>query len=262
VTTKYPKTEIIDHHLHVEGSPDNYVQGAIRTLWLTVTDLQCFSGYSSILSDDMKGGTRIAGTAEFQRSYESIRVAGVEGISTKKFQFSVRAATEGSYPEWTVMIGFNPGDREIGTTNDWWMECYAPREAFDKLLADFLDGKVNTISLGCKTDAWVTSADWYANVGDWVTWYLEPKEYSPEPARGKINQFSWELVPKIEKKMMPPLAPEDTDAYKMGQAYADETIRVAMAEASEKKPPAATGRAKWGYLIAVAVVIVAIWILR
>ena len=236
------------------------MQGAIRTLWLTVTDLQCFSGYSSILSEGMKGQTRISGTAEFLKNFESIGVAGVKGLSTKKFQFSVRAATEDEYPDWTVMIGFSPADRDIGTTDLWWVECYASREAIEKLLAFFLDGKVNTINLGCKTDAWIVSDDWYAPISDGTTWYLEPKEHSPEPAKGKITQFSWELVPKSEKKIPPPLRPEDTDPYKMGQAYADDTIRLAMAEAVEKKPAMTTSRAKWGYFAAIATIILVIWI--
>lgn len=86
--------------------------------------------------------------------------------------------------------------------------------------------------------------------------------YSPEPAKGKVTQFSWELVPKLEKKMPPPLRPENADAYKMGQAYADDTIRVAMAESVKKKPPVTASRAKWGYLAAIAAVILVIWIFR
>lgn len=260
MATTHPKTEIIDHHLHVEGSANTYVQGAIRTLWLTVTDLQCFSGYSSFLSEGMKGQTRISGTAAFQKDYESIRVAGAPGLSTKKLEFSVSAATEDGYPDWTVMIGFNPAYGDIGTTDSWWVECYASREAFEKLLAYFLDGKVNTLNLGCKTDAWIASGDWYAPINQWMTWYLEPKEYSPEPAKGKIIQFGWELVPKLEMKLPPPVGAENAEAYKLGQAYADDTIRAALAEAGENKPTVTTSPAKWGFLAAIAAAILVTWI--
>jgi hypothetical protein len=143
--------------------------------------------------------------------------------------------------EWNVIFGFSKADWEIGNDDEWWIECWISTPVLDEFVATHKAGNANSISFACRSDMWADRHVDFAPVSSKIPWKVREDKYGNGVANGKIDSFSWEIVPKADKQD-PKLKPEDTEAYKMGQRFADDLF----AELQPTKPePVRKQGPKW-----------------
>ncbi|MDO9353874.1 MAG: hypothetical protein Q7T55_09265, partial [Solirubrobacteraceae bacterium] len=228
---KLPRATMRDNKLYVEGEKDAYVRGMIRSLTLEVRDLVYHRGYSVDGGKAQVTG-RISGTAVVQRR-DAIAVAGSDWRSTE-LTFSVRAVPAGSEHEWKSTIGFLAYDWEISDPDDedrFFVEVYVTQDAFTDAEGAFLAGRTKTLDVILDTDLWVHEDDWHEPQSGFVKWYLVPTEKpsgTPRSERGRVESFGWKEAPPAPAR--PPIAAEDTPAYKAGQSWASDMVRTAQAQ--------------------------------
>ena len=221
---KLPRAQPHEGKLHIEGEKEPYVQGAIRTLWLIVRNLQHHRTFE--IDDDyrkVRQGGRIRGTAAIER--DTLTVAGSGLPQVRQIPFFLRPMPEEEAKlHWQMSIGFLPHDWEIGNDDEYYCECYAPEPVFNELAKAYLMGKAEELRIGAKTSLWVRHFDWYAPVGVGVTWYLVPstdrQSDIPDHADGTITRLSWSDGP-MEEPEQPPDEEEEEPRLQVAEQKVD-----------------------------------------
>jgi hypothetical protein len=217
--------QVNDGRLTIAGDQYAYIQGMIRTLWLTVDDLSLHRGFSY---DEGKTSReeQIRGIAKIEQG-DTLAVAGSDARRTNEVPFSVRAARQDNPAspyerkgECIIVFGFMGADWEIDNQDKWFAEATIPEGEFRELADACKSGKVERISLSCKTDLWVREYDWNTPPSGDVVWYLAPSKNGdaklPETAYGPVTNFGWSERLEMRHKPQPetpdePVVGRETD---------------------------------------------------
>jgi hypothetical protein len=140
--------------------------------------------------------TILFGTANIDR--DRISIATDTTNTARDLTCSIEAASD--KPDrgpWTLNVGYNEVNQEVGLPNEWFVACYLPKEIFDQLENEFLTKNARYVAGSCTTDMWVSKVDSSAPLALGVTWVLRPGQYSnPKLGQGKLTMFRWSLAPE------------------------------------------------------------------
>lgn len=256
---KLPRAKLQkDGKLEVEGDKHAFIQGMIRSFTFEVKDLTFHRGYS-IEESKAKYVSRISGTAVL-RDRDSLEVAGL-GDRTREIPFSARPVETASKYDWTAHIGYLPYDWEIGHEAAYYIESYVPNDAWADFEESYMAGRVTNIAVIMETTLWVHEFDWHTPPSGHVTWYLVPQQdrQSDIPAgeTGRIKSFGWQETPPLRARspnLIDEQLKEEQPAYKLGQQWAEETIRTAN-QGGGARPPIPK-KFSWGATVTWAIGIV------
>jgi hypothetical protein len=113
--------------------------------------------------------------------------------STSVLNLSVQAGLEKpNRAPWTVNIGYNPIDKEVGQPDEWFISCHLPKDIFDQLDEEFLNQNARFLSGACTTDMWISPEASSASLAQGIAWFLGPgKHATPEMGHGHLMLFRW-----------------------------------------------------------------------
>lgn len=96
----------------------------------------------------------------------------------------------------TATLFLTEADWEIGTEEEWCIECTVSKDVHDQLVQDMLAGNANKINVGIEWEGGLVR-DKHAPPSVTTTWGLFKAEAdgSPEPLRGHVEFLTWELTP-------------------------------------------------------------------
>jgi hypothetical protein len=159
----------------------------------------------SVIGDKENSSRELALTfrvlTDEQREYSTNTLrevrASVSSNETTKNTLSSLISNEPEYLD--SMLCFTKSDWEIGNPDEWWLEVYLSQEVFDRFYDRLIASQVRRLSLGFKFVDIYSDSLFDPPSYKGVTWLLRPSlsdgnPYNPEPATGKLDSFSLELV--------------------------------------------------------------------
>lgn len=159
----------------------------------------------SVIGDKENSSRELALTfrvlTDEQREYSTNTLrevrASVSSNETTKNTLSSLISNEPEYLD--SMLCFTKSDWEIGNPDEWWLEVYLSQEVFDRFYDRLMASQVRRLSLGFKFVDIYSDSQFDPPSYKGVTWLLRPSlsdgnPYNPEPATGKLDTFSLELV--------------------------------------------------------------------
>jgi hypothetical protein len=98
----------------------------------------------------------------------------------------------------TCWIGFSKADWEIGTKNEWWMECRVPRSTYDEIVKDLLGGRAEQLTCAITlappfTDQYHAPPSVSVTLG-----LLKERKYDSGTARGWLDSVGWSIYQSPE----------------------------------------------------------------
>jgi hypothetical protein len=194
----WPKAEIRDGKLLVEGERHPFVRGLQRQVWLLVGKL-VHERHIEIEEARTRRTDRLSAMATVEN--DRLAVAGVNGAEDgiQEVCVSIKPVPDEEKKfHWNVSFGLLPHDSRAGGEDDWYCEVYLPARVFSELVAAYKGGMVESLRLGCACDMWVREGiPRLPNLpaGAKVTWFLAPpleaSPGAPAPGRGTVKEFSW-----------------------------------------------------------------------
>lgn len=253
--TEHVVTEEREGQLYVPGLDKPLIRVDYRSIYFDVSDLKLtrdFTTYSGKTSPRL-----------FVRGKATLENCTIGLATSKDVTRNCSFVAEGIHPdeakhEWRVSFGFLEADWEIGSEDDWFIQGYIPEAVFDEFVAAYKAGEAHGLKLRCKANLWAEPWMQYAPISEDTNWKLGVGKYGADLADGQIESFSWEVEPK---KRPAKVKPEDTEAYKMGQRFADD-----MFEDIEREPPAPNLAPKqgirWWWWVLIFAVLSLWWLFR
>jgi hypothetical protein len=211
----WPKAEVRDGKLLVEGERYPFVRGLQRQIWLVVGKL-ILERHIEIEESRTRRTDRLSAIATVE--HDRLAIAGVKGTEDAAQDIAVSikpAPDEEKKFHWNVSFGLLPHDSKATGEDVWYCEVYMPARVFNELVAAYKSGVVESLRLSCACDMWVREGiQRLPNLpaGAKVTWYLSPPleaaSKAPGIGRGMVKDFSWFEVtePKPGQSEAPELA--------------------------------------------------------
>ncbi len=173
----WPKAEIRDDKLLVEGERYPFVRGMKRNIWLAVGKLT-HKRHIEIEDGRTRRTDRLSAIATIEN--DTLAIAGVKGTkdATQELSFSIEPAPDEEKKfHWNVSFGFPAPGSPAGADELWYCEVYLPARAFNDVVAACKSGMLDRLRLGCACDMWVRDGiQRLPNlpVDAKVTWFLSP----------------------------------------------------------------------------------------
>jgi hypothetical protein len=105
----------------------------------------------------------------------------------------------------TLSIGFNERDRDIGTKDEWYLECTIPRAIFEELSADIAVGRCRSVRMPLAIEPPLTDNE-YAPPSVGATFgLLRRSRYDTGSAHGWVQGVYWDLKPRRPKRVVVPM---------------------------------------------------------
>ncbi len=192
----WPKAEIRDGKLLVEGERYPFVRGLKRQIWLVVGKLT-HERHIEIDEGRTRRTDRLSAVATIEN--DTLAVAGVKGTkdAIQELAFSIEPAPDEERKfHWNVSFGLLAHGSQAGGEDDWYCEVYLPARVFNEVVAACKSGMVDRLRLGCACDMWVRDGiqrlpNLPADAK--VTWFLSPPLHgaseAPEPGRGLVAEW-------------------------------------------------------------------------
>jgi hypothetical protein len=277
-----PKVERRDGKIFVEGEKYPYVQGMIRTLFLTASELYFGRSVShSDLDGTVRNSSELVCKARLDK--DALRVIGNKDEKTEELYLTFRPWVKDDperanaeknaevlqalsknaigtppprkYTNWSGVLFFSPGDVEIDPRSTWGAEVYLPPPLLEELVTACRRGSLATLSLGFHTNLWVHEYDWHTPPRLNVTWYVYPEHWGPNLT---LTVFRW-----TEKPL--PLGDEqeqvDSPAEQDKAAHAADTLEPAQPTVGERQLAIAERVRKALYVIAGALVLLVFFLM-
>ena len=203
----WPKAEIRDDKLLVEGERYPFVRGIKRNIWLVVGKLT-HERHIEIDEGRTRRTDRLSAIATIEN--DTLAIAGVKGTkdAIQELSFSIEPAPDEEKKfHWNVSFGFPAHDSPAGADDNWHCEVYLPARVFNDVVAACKSGMVDRLRLGCACDMWVREGiqrlpNLPADAK--VTWFLSPPLHGaskgPELARGLVEEWFEVAEPNLMKK--------------------------------------------------------------
>lgn len=213
-----------DQILEIENDPDSdaepaksksqtYFKNSNRHLLLEINDLQLKSSTTlNYLEGEIKDlpapALRLVGDALLNCS--SISIIGDPDRSTKVLPISFRSISE-KKPDGSsylssdcVTLGFLKSDVEIGTGDEWFVDCRVPDSLFHVLVSSVYGGTVGSINIELILHNIYTSEK--SAFSTRTKWFLRPNlkhpKSGPEFAQGGIVSFDMSFINAEQELMM------------------------------------------------------------
>lgn len=223
-----------DDRLYVPGLAEPLERDGIRHIHIEASDLRVKRSFSTI---DGKTFDRMFVVGKAWLENCTIGIAGEEEKSRELSFHCKPCDPDEPDGEWLIQFGHVEGSWEIGTEDEWFVECYIPRPIFGEFANTHRAGNADGIRVSCTSNMWADSWVRYAPIVDKIDWKIPAAKYGSGLGVGRIDNFHWEILPKkVTRK-------EDHPAYQMGRAFANDTIQTALAET--KTPPTEKPISKW-----------------
>jgi hypothetical protein len=208
----WPKAEVRDGKLLVEGERYPFVRGLQRQIWLVVGKL-ILERHIEIEESRTRRTDRLSAIATIEN--DRLALAGVNGAEDELQEIAVSikpAPDEEKKFHWNVSFGLLPHDSKVAGEDVWYCEVYMPARVFNELVAAYKSEAVDSLRIGCACDMWVREGiQRLPNLpaGAKVTWYISPPldsaSKAPGTGRGMVKDFSWFEVnePKSDQSEEP-----------------------------------------------------------
>jgi hypothetical protein len=214
----WPKAEIRDGKLLVEGERYPFVRGMQRHIYIRVGELT-HERHIEIDEGRTRRTDRLSAIATIEN--DKLAIAGVTGTEDahQELSFSIKPVPDEEKKfHWNVSFGVRGHESKIGLEDGWSCEVYLPARMFNELVAAYKGGMVDRLRLGCACDMW--TRDGMQRLPNLpasakVTWFLSPPlddSDAPGLGRGVVKEFSWleAVEPKSKQNEEPGHAAPDT----------------------------------------------------
>jgi len=187
-------------NIKVSGSDKEFTQNIIRTLWLNAGSLSYsrgYHGYSSFEKGERPDPPVLRQwlRGEAQMPNDNFAIIGSDVSETNYLALSIRPSSSQD-DDWRFVVGWIPGDWEIGNDDQWFCEMSLPQDCFDDLLGASTRNEIGHLEIGAETDAWARDYDRWCPPSGRVNWYLRPSNSGdvthPNLARGHVLNLRWE----------------------------------------------------------------------
>lgn len=212
-----------------EGEEKTYYYSFIRTMYLQVETLEfatALSNYSfslvpGVVPSESQAELKpyVRGVASLERG--SISVIGAPSFNTERLSIAFRVRDEeraarylaetneenkGRLPH--VFLGFNRADWEVGSDDEWYVECEVTQATFETLVNSIFTGNMQEMSIGLQLHD-IYSDDNWSPPSAWSSWFLRPSKddnrvKTPVSAQGEIASLilklnTVDLKPKVNQ---------------------------------------------------------------
>lgn len=219
-----------------EGTKETYYVNPIRSMRLFIQELQVSCGASN-LTFGMPGPLPapqlgIHGKAWLEGG--SISVIGEPTNKSRSFTISFKAYDEADVAKHeegkvlhTVSLGFVRRDWEIGSDDEWFIECYVAPAMIEAISEAISAGTVQELTVALSLEG-IYSDDKWSPPAVSADWFLRPSRLDnslqcPEMAHGGVMRMNLGLA-KVDLRPKPEPQPDEPDLDELEQMHADALV--------------------------------------
>jgi hypothetical protein len=189
---KLPRAVTRGEELFVGDDEEPYVRDRDEPIYLDITDFSISGGFerehfTEKASPKVPVRESLSGRAKIDGK-DSFAVAGVEIGKAVPIAFLLRSVPETETRfVWRATIGFNAGDWEFDTEDEFWISAYVPPDRFEAIVAAVRTGRVERMRVGMRTTMWTKNKRHPMMAAKHVAWHLVPPPDEPESRRTAIE---------------------------------------------------------------------------